>query len=223
LGLILIKSITLFLVGLLLSGCLTLDLPAKNDPKARWWSLEFIGPNYMTGWVESSIVQDINGQLIDHGSGGVIGNGNPGYATETAKGWVGGVGGNTRGVVGADLPKRIYVRWQSIVEPQTYRTWVEIPETARKIMRESINRRCSETPARTARYMAAMYLGLAPGGAIQVWAVNSCGRAVKVARADAEVEPLGPSQGQTGGRYAYQINDKTRRYIEKYGIPYGSW
>lgn len=219
-----IKLITALLGSLLLYGCQAMDpLSAKNDPKARWWSLEFIGPSYMTGWVESSIVQDINGQLIDHGSGGVIGNGNPGYATETAKGWRGGVGGNTRGVVGADLPKRIYVRWQSIVEPQTYRTWVEIPETAREIMRESINRRCSEKPTRTTRYMASMYLGLAPGGAIQVWAVNSCGRAVKVVHAKAEIEPLGPSQGQTDGRYAYQINDKTRRYIEKYGIPYGSW
>ncbi|MGA6099832.1 DUF2931 family protein [Stutzerimonas marianensis] len=209
---------------LILCGCQAHDtVSAAKDPKARWWSLEFVGPNYMIGWVESSVVQDINGQLIDHGGGGAIGNGNPGYATETAKGWVSGVGSNTRGVVGADLPKRIYVRWQSIVEPQTYRTWVDIPEQARELMLASVQRRCPETPERSARYMASMYLGLAPGGVVQVWVVDSCGDAVKVARAKAEVEPLGPSQGKTNGRYAYTINEKTRRYIAKYGIPFGSW
>ncbi|MGE6661944.1 DUF2931 family protein [Pseudomonas sp. NPDC077408] len=212
------------LAVLVLCGCQAHDpLSAMKDPKARWWSLEFIGPNYMTGWVESSVVQDIDGRLIDHGGGGVIGNGNPGYATETAKGWVGGVGSNTRGVVGADLPKRIYVRWQSIVEPQTYRAWVDIPEQARELMLASVQRRCPDTPARTARYMASMYFGLAPGGIVQVWVVDSCGYPVKVARTEAEVEPMGPSQGKTNGRYAYTINDKTRRYIIKYGIPYGSW
>ncbi len=218
------KSIFSLLAVLVLCGCQTHDpLSAAKDAKARWWSLEFIGPNYMTGWVESSVVQDIDGRLTDHGGGGVIGNGNPGYATETAKGWLGGVGSNTRGVVGAGLPKRIYVRWQSIVEPQTYRAWVDIPEQARELMLESVQRRCPRTPERTARYMASMYFGLAPGGIIQVWVVDSCGDAVKVARSKAEVEPLGPSQGQTDGRYAYTINDKTRRYIDKYGIPYGSW
>nr|WP_234463530.1 DUF2931 family protein [Stutzerimonas stutzeri] len=212
------------LAVLVLCGCQAHDpLSAMKDPKARWWSLEFIGPNYMTGWVESSVVQDIDGRLIDHGGGGVIGNGNPGYATETAKGWVGGVGSNTRGVVGADLPKRIYVRWQSIVEPQTYRAWVDIPEQARELMLASVQRRCPDTPTRTARYMASMYFGLAPGGTVQVWVVDSCGYPVKVARTEAEVEPMGPSQGKTNGRYAYTINDKTRRYIIKYGIPYGSW
>ena len=184
------------LAVLVLCGCQAHDpLSAMKDPKARWWSLEFIGPNYMTGWVESSVVQDIDGRLIDHGGGGVIGNGNPGYATETAKGWVGGVGSNTRGVVGADLPKRIYVRWQSIVEPQTYRAWVDIPEQARELMLASVQRRCPDTPTRTARYMASMYFGLAPGGTVQVWVVDSCGYPVKVARTEAEVEPMGPSQG----------------------------
>jgi len=218
------NSIFSLLAVLVLCGCQTHDpLSAAKDAKARWWSLEFIGPNYMTGWVESSVVQDIDGRLTDHGGGGVIGNGNPGYATETAKGWLVGVGSNTRGVVGAELPKRIYVRWQSIVEPQTYRAWVDIPEQARELMLESVQRRCPRTPERTARYMASMYFGLAPGGIVQVWVVDSCGDAVKVTRAEAEVEPLGPSQGQTHGRYAYTINDKTRRYIAKYGIPYGSW
>lgn len=100
-------------------------------------------------------------RLFNHGSGGVIGNGNPGDSTETARGWVGGIGGNNRAVVGADLPKRIYVRWQSAVEPQTYRAWIDIGDEARQIMYDSTHQRCKATPERTARYMAALYLGLA--------------------------------------------------------------
>lgn len=218
-----IKPFIALLGALFLSGCQTADpLSAKNDPKAHWWSLEFIGPNYMTGWVESSVVEDINGQFFDHGSGGVIGNGNPGYTTETARGWVGGVGGNTRAVVGADLPKRIFVRWQSVVEPRTYRAWVEIPEEARQIMHTSTYRRCPETPERTARYMAGLYLGLAPGGVVQVWVVNNCGYAVRVARDKAEIEPLGPHLGKSGGYY-YPQTEASKRYVEKHGVPYGSW
>lgn len=218
-----IKPFIAFLGALLVCGCQTLDsLSAENDAKARWWSLEFIGPNYMTGWVESSVVEDIDGQFFDHGSGGVIGNGNPGHATEAARGWIGGVGGNIRAVVGADLPKRVFVRWQSVVEPQTYRAWVEIPEAAREIMHTSVNRRCPATPERSARYMASMYLGLAPGGVVQVWVMNNCGYAVAVARGKGEIEPLGPHLGKSKGHY-YPQSDASKRYVEKYGIPYGSW
>lgn len=66
-------------------------------------------------------------------------------------------------------------------------------------------------------------LGLAPGGVVQVWVRDSCNHPVKVARAQAEIEPLGPSQGKNEGRYAYPVSDKAKRYIDKYGIPYGSW
>lgn len=176
----------------------------------------------MTGWVEASLVEDVNGRTFDHGSGGVIGNGNPGDATETARGWVGGVGGNSRAVAGADLPKRIYVRWQSAVEPQTYRVWIDIGEEARQIMHDSTHRRCEETPERTARYMAALYLGLAPGGVVQAWAIDSCGSPVKIARGQAEIEPLGPHLGKSGGNY-YPQPKASKRYVEKFGVPYGSW
>ncbi|MDH4553958.1 DUF2931 family protein, partial [Pseudomonas sp. BN417] len=64
---------------------------------------------------------------------------------------------------------------------------------------------------------------LAPGGTIQVWVHNRCYKSVKVARAQAEIEPLGPSQGQTAGEYAYDPSEKAKRYIERFGIPYGSW
>lgn len=133
------------------------------------------------------------------------------------------MGSSAKAVVGADLPKRIFVRWQSIVEPQTYRAWVDIPEEARQLMLKSVNQRCAKTPDQTATYISSVYLGLAPGGAIQVWVRDSCHHPVEVAKAQAEIEPLGPSQGKTQGRYAYPVSEKSKRYIEKFGIPYGSW
>ncbi|MCB2255177.1 DUF2931 family protein [Pseudomonas chlororaphis] len=206
---------------LLLSGCHTDPLSGKNDPKSPWWDLGFTEPYYMKVWVEDSVVEDINGKQF-HRSGGSAAGGYPGYKKEWARGWDG-VGIDGKSVVGADLPQRIFVRWQSVVEPQTYRVWIDIPEEARQIMRKTTARRCPETPQMTASYMASVNLGLAPGGIVQVWVRDECHHPIKVTRVQAEIEPLGPSQGKTNGRYAYQISEASKRYIERYGIPYGSW
>ncbi|WP_407294578.1 DUF2931 family protein [Stutzerimonas zhaodongensis] len=217
-----------FLVALVclcyLTGCQRPDpLSGERDPKDRWWNLEFVAPIYMTAWVEASLVEDIHGNLYNHGSAGVIGSGDYGYETELARGWPDGISGSgIRGVVGADLPKRIFVRWQSVVEPQTYRAWINIPEEARQIMYDSTHRRCAETPEHPARFMAALYLGLAPEGIVQVWVRDQCHDAVKIARGQGEVEPLGPHLGKSGGHY-YPQPAASKRYVEKHGIPYGSW
>ena len=104
---------------LLLSGCKTSDpLSGERDPKDPWWSLDFMAPSYMIGVVEHSAVEDINGKLFNRPGGGAIGTSTPSLGTESARGWRG-MAGNVIPVTGADLPKRIYVRWQSVVEPQT--------------------------------------------------------------------------------------------------------
>lgn len=177
----------------------------------------------MKVWVENSSVQDINGRIFYKTGGGTAAGGEPEDGTESARGWTGGVGGSGSRVVGADLPVRIWVRWQSIVEQKTWQAWVDIPENARQIMVTSTSQRCPERPDRTARFMASVYLGLAPGGVVQVWVRDSCHRPIKVARAQGEIEPLGPELGKNGGRYAYPVSEKSKRYIEKFGIPYGSW
>jgi len=220
------KLLIALLGSLLLAGCQTTDpLSGAKDPKDHQWSLEFTAPIYMSGWVEASLVEDIKGRLFNHGTGGVIGTGSVDYGVESelARGWPRALGGGMRGVIGADLPKRVFVRWQSVVEPQTYRAWVDIPEEARQIMHASTHRRCPETPERTALYTAVLHVGLAPGGIVQVWARDQCNNPINVARAEAEIEPLGPSQGLTEGRYAHKISEYSKRYIDKYGIPYGSW
>jgi hypothetical protein len=217
------KMLGTLLGALLLSGCQTIDpLSAERDPHSPWWNLGFTEPDYMKVWVEDSVVIDINGKLFQRTGGGTAAGGEPEDDSEAARGWHG-IGGGGRAVVGAALPRRIFVRWQSIVEPQTYRAWVDIPEEARQIMRRATTRRCPEDPASLSAYYATLNLGLAPGGIVQVWVRDECLRPIKVARAQAEVEPLGPDQGNNEGRYAYKISEKSKRYIERFGIPYGSW
>lgn len=211
------------LCALMISGCHSSDpLAVKNDLKSEWWELAFIEPDYMQVWVEDSAVEDISGKVHHRASGGSAAGGEPEDGTESARGWSI-VDGSGKRVVGADLPVRIYVRWQSIVEKKTWQGWIDIPEQARQLMLASVNERCAQTPEREARFMASVYLGLAPGGVVQAWVKDSCHKAIKVARAQAEIQPLGPSQGKNEGRYAYPVSEKAKRYIDKYGIPYGSW
>jgi hypothetical protein len=216
------KTLVILLGMLLLSGCQSADpLSGERDPKDPWWSLDFMGPSYMIGVVEHSAVEDVNGKLINQPGGPALGTGTPSLDTESARGWRGMVG-NLVPVTGAALPNRIYVRWQSVVEPQTYQAWIDIPEETRQLMHSSTHRRCAKTPEKNARYTASMVLGLAPGGVVQVWVRNSCRTPIKVTRAQGEVVPLGPRLGKSGGNY-YPQSEKSKRYIEKYGIPYGSW
>ncbi|WP_236719844.1 DUF2931 family protein [Stutzerimonas balearica] len=126
--------------------------------------------------------------------------------------------GAGRYVNGADLPRRIYVRWQSLAEPQTYRVILEIPERARQLMSERL-----DPPCPASEYREAFALGLAPGGVVRGWVMSTCGGPIEVLRAQAEIEPKGPSHGKTGGQYALPLEPESRVYIEKHGIPYGSW
>lgn len=82
--------------------------------------------------------------------------------------------------------------------------------------------RCHEPPEFIANPSAALNLGLAPGGIIQVWVWDDCFRAHKVDRGQVGIEPLGPDQGKYNGFYG-KIKDSSERYIERFGIPYGSW
>ncbi|WP_405124109.1 DUF2931 family protein [Pseudomonas sp. M20] len=217
------KQIILMLSVLLVAGCQATDpLSAENDPRSDWWGLAFTEPAYMNVWVEDSTVLDIKNRMFFKAGGRTAAGGEPEDGTESARGW-GTVSGSGIPVTGADLPKLIFVRWQSISEQKTYKGFIEIPESTRQLMVDSTHQRCPETPERAARYMASLYVGLAPGGVLQAWVRDSCHRPVQVAHAQGEVEPLGPEQGKHGGRYAYPVSEKAKRYIDKFGIPYGSW
>ena len=206
----------------LLAGCQAAPAshPSLKTPP-EWWQLGFTVPDCMDAWVEWAAAEDIQGRIFNR-----IGSGLPAYncpgntSTEIARGWQGpGVGG--RQVPRADLPRRIYVRWQSIVERKTYRAWIEIPEQARALMRTSQTQTCPNDPNFGIPGIF-IHLGLAPGGAVVVWVRDPCLSAIQVASAQAEEEPLGPHQGESKGHY-YPQKEASKRYVERFGIPYGSW
>ncbi|MFV0454519.1 MAG: DUF2931 family protein [Pseudomonas sp.] len=216
------KFVLTLLGVMFVTGCQAMDpLSGEGDPHARWWQLGLSTPAYMTVWVETAAVEDVQGKLIRRVNSGLASSAQPEDGTESARGWKW-VGGGGMPAIGAALPRRVFVRWQSIVEERTYRAWVDIPDEARQVMHDATARRCPEHPDEPSSYFATLTLGLAPGGVIQVWAWDSCYRPIKVARGQAEVEPLGPHQGQSNGHY-YPLSEASKRYIERFGIPYGSW
>ncbi|WP_458718525.1 DUF2931 family protein [Pseudomonas gregormendelii] len=213
----------ILLGALFLSGCQASGLSwGRSDPDAGPWALGFVTPYLMGGWVEESATVDVDGNFYRRiGSGWAAGGGKNG--TELARGWAVKGGGTERNVRDAKLPVRIYVRWQSVVEPQTYQGWIEIPESARQVMRAALRKDCQQFPE-TASILkiASVRLGLAPGGVVQIWVLDECMHPVKVARGQAEIESKGPDLGFSGGSYFPQ-SEASKRYVEKYGIPYGSW
>ena len=136
------KSVIALLVALLLMGCQKGGFESgENDPKSPWWQIGFVEPNYMKIWVEDSSVLDINNRMFFRVGGKSAPGGEPEDGTESARGW-GTVGGSGVLVTGADLPRMIFVRWQSISEQKTYKGFIEIPEEARQLMVQSTHQRC---------------------------------------------------------------------------------
>lgn len=219
-GVLLAQCMAWLLILFALTACKNDPLSGANDPKDDSWNLDYIGPSYMSGWVEHITVEDMKGRWF-RGPGGALGSGAPGLGKEYARGW-GTIGGNFYPITGADLPRRIFVRWQSVVEQKTYKGWIEIPENARSIMRGSTARRCPDWPDDEANYSAMAIIGVAPGGVIKAWVKNNCLGRVLVSSAQAEIEPLGPYQGKSNGKYRPQ-EEPSKRYVERYGIPFGSW
>ncbi|MCX7081112.1 MAG: DUF2931 family protein [Pseudomonas sp.] len=208
---------------LLLGGCQPLDpLSGANDPKDEAWHISFTEPAHMEVWVEISAVEDIQGWLFRDVARGAAAGSDWEDGTEVARGWGDELGSSLMPVTGADLPKRIYVRWQSIADQTTYKGWVDISEETRAIMRRATMRRCPDRPGEAATYLSLMNVGLAPGGIIQIWVRDECRRPIKTDRAQVGIEPLGPHQGKSQGHY-YPQSDSSKRYIERFGIPYGSW
>jgi hypothetical protein len=67
-----------------------------------------------------------------------------------------------------------------------------------------------------------MGIGLAPGGIAKVWLGGACLSAVEIARVEGTINPNGPYEGKSGGKHR-TLSDVSKAYIEKFGIPYGSW
>jgi hypothetical protein len=204
---------------LLLNGCSLAGASAPRLPYDAWY-LGFQAPSSMEVWLETADVQDIRERVFPGVMAGTV---SMGYGGNPA-GWGKVIPmGKGRDVVGADLPKRIYLRWQSLVEPQTYATVLEIPASARELMRSKVP---SERAPVTYDYPRVLSIALAPGGWVKAWVMSSRSEPIAILCQQAQIEPKGPYQGQNNGIYAYafdQLEPATQRYLKTHSIPYDSW
>ncbi len=207
-------------VALLLNGCASASHRLPYDA----WRLGFLAPNYMEVWIETADAVDVHDRVFRRAMSGVSAIQTPANLKGDPKGWSERPSwGKGKYVNGAALPRLIYVRWQSLVEPQTYEAYIVIPEATRQAMVKGERAYCPATGQWRTDYRKGLAIGLAPGGIAKAWIMGPCLPPIEVARVEGEVVKAGPSGGQTEGRYALPLKPASKAYIEKHGVPYGSW
>ncbi|NWC07668.1 DUF2931 family protein [Pseudomonas agarici] len=214
------KGLLLCGVLLWLSGCVhgTGRLPYDA------WYLGLFVPDYMEVWIETADAVDIQDRAYRRAMSGVASINRSKNLKDDPRGWPKFPGaGKGKLVLGADLPRLIYVRWQSLVEPQTYEAYIVIPEATRQAMLVGEKTYCAADGKWITDYRDMLTVGLAPGGIARVWLRGACLKPIDVARVQGWVVKVGPSGGKNDGRYALPLKPAAKEYIEKYGVPYGSW
>jgi hypothetical protein len=205
----------IFALGLLisLSACANGPRPPKLPYPA--WNVGLAAPKHMEVWVESV-------DVLDQRQFGYF-NVHSGVASYTGevRGWHKG-GGKTMPIHNVDLPEKIYLRWQSLVEPQAYTIGIQIPQWVRDEMVKPHTLFCKWDRKVVTLYRKTLSLGMAPGGIVKVWLGTGCLEHLEVGRFQAKVHPLGPYQGKSNGKYV-PLEPENKAYIEKHGVPYGSW
>lgn len=215
-----LKIYLTLLLTLLLGGC---AIAGNKSMPYQAWHLGFGAPAYMEIWIETADAVDIHERVFKRAMSGIAAVQTPPNSTGNPKGWPQRpAGGKGKYVLGADLPRLIYVRWQSLVEPQTYEAYIEIDEPTRAIMRKGEKAYCSLDDKWITDHRRFLTVGLAPGGIAKVWVQGPCLPPIEVTRVTAEIVPEGPYGGKSDGEY-YFLSDESKAYIEKYGVPYGSW
>lgn len=203
----------------LTAGCSSIRHQVQTGLPYESWYIGFLAPAYMDVWLETADVEDVQGRLFFGAMSGTVSIGFHGDAA----GWGPIAGGKGRNLSYLALPRRIYVRWQSLVEPQTYGVILEIPESARRLMLTQVQ---STVPPYHMQYRHILAIGLAPGGWVQVWVMSPGAPPIPVLCQKAEIEPKGPSQGLNDGHYAYKLSElepATQQYLKTHTIPYDSW
>jgi len=157
----------------------------------------------MEVWIETADVVDINDRLFRGAGSGIpatgyprgLSKGIPAHFKGDAKGWFKDPGGKGRYVTGADLPRLIYVRWQSIAEPQTYEAYIEIPQFARNTMLKDEKAFCGAVGKWKTDYRKLLIVGLAPGGVAKVWLGGPCLQSTEVTPCPRHDQSRRPIQG----------------------------
>lgn len=210
------KKLLLACILALLSGCTNSHAQPKLPYNA--WFVGVFAPEHMEIWVESVDVIDRRGLAYERVSGGI-----PSYSGKVS-GWpehpAGGAGKDLPGI---DLPEIIFVRWQSLVEPQTYNVRINIPEWVREEMLKPQRGYChSQGKWLDGQFRKDITIGLAPGGVAKAWVGGPCVRSIEIGRFHAAISKVGPYGGKSDGHY-YFISDEAKAYVEQHGVPYGSW
>ncbi|WP_433735876.1 DUF2931 family protein [Pseudomonas putida] len=210
------KRLTL-LVSLLVSLCACASgSKPYTPPKLPYhsWYIGLAAPRHMEVWVETVDVLDNRG-----GAYFEVHSGRASYA-RTPQNWP--YAGTMMPVNNVDLPQRIFLRWQSLVEPQSYKIRIPIPQWVRDEMLRPERVFCQGSKEWRNDYRKMITLGMAPGGIVKVWMGGACLDSKEVGRFQAEIEPLGPFRGKSKGQYI-RIEPENKAYVEQQGIPYGSW
>ena len=212
----------LLTLALLLGGCAS----GQGKPKLPYdaWFVGLLAPHYMEVWIESVDVIDRRGLVFERVYEGISAIQTPPNNKGKPAGWPKRVGGGKgKNLPGIDLPEIIFVRWQSLVEPQTYNVRINIPEWVREEMLKPERAYCNWGGQwRDNQYRKDITVGLAPGGIAKAWVAGPCQEPIEIGRFEAAVSKVGPYGGKSGGQY-YYLTDESKAYIDAHGVPYGSW
>ena len=210
------------LLALALGGCAS--GPAKPKLPYDAWFVGLLAPNYMEVWVESVDVIDQRGLLYRRVAGGTAAIQRPPNNKGNPRGWPSSPGGGAgKHLPGIDLPETILVRWQSLVEPQTYNVRIPIPQWVRDEMRKPYRAYCHFDRAWIDdQYRKNIAIGLAPGGIAKAWVGGPCLTFIEIGRFVGKVSEIGPYDGQSGGKHR-PLTETSKAYIEQFGVPYDSW
>ncbi|WP_313025316.1 DUF2931 family protein [Pseudomonas lopnurensis] len=210
------KTFLLACALFLLGGCAT----SQGHPGLpyRAWFVGLGAPEHMEVWVESVDVIDRRGLAYGEVYSGIV------SYTGSSSGWPDQVsGGKGKNLPGIDLPEIIFVRWQSLVEPQTYNVRINIPEWVRQEMLKPDSAYCRwDGKVIDGLYRKVITIGLAPGGIAKAWVGGPCLDSIEIGRFEAAISKAGPYGGKSDGHY-YFLSDEAKAYIEQHGVPYGSW
>jgi hypothetical protein len=166
-----LKAMLLLGAMLCLSSCATGSSRLPYDA----WYLGLLAPNYMEVWIETADAVDVHDRVFRRAMSGVAAINTPSNLKGNPRGWPNYPGaGKGKHVRGADLPRLIYVRWQSLVEPQTYEAYIPIPEVTRQAMVKGERAFCSFDGKWITDYRYMLTVGLAPGGVTKTWIGGPC-------------------------------------------------
>ena len=168
-----LNCLLLLVLLLSLSACATGSQPHLPY---RAWYVGLLAPDYMEVWVESVDVIDRRGLVFERVHAGVVSILTPPNNSGDPRGWPQQVGaGSGKNLPGIDLPEIVFVRWQSLVEPQTYNVRINIPVWVREEMLKPRRGYCHfQGKWRDNEYRTDITIGLAPGGIAKVWVAGPC-------------------------------------------------